>query len=138
MFCVLRACALAGLVISVCPVKAQRARPQSSTKPFLSRSLTHVPPHFLKNVLPFQETQRLTAEPGATKTVPVNAARAHVLCIGSPVVPAEDPSSPASFLTLRRPPPPVPGISATPYEDNLRYFNIALAGPAVSGGSDDY
>uniref|UniRef100_A0A7S2FBQ7 E2 ubiquitin-conjugating enzyme n=1 Tax=Florenciella parvula TaxID=236787 RepID=A0A7S2FBQ7_9STRA len=27
---------------------------------------------------------------------------------------------------------PVPGISATPYEDNLRYFNIALAGPADS------
>eukprot|EP00616_Rhizochromulina_sp_CCMP1243_P019379 CAMPEP_0118971952 /NCGR_PEP_ID=MMETSP1173-20130426/8424_1 /TAXON_ID=1034831 /ORGANISM="Rhizochromulina marina cf, Strain CCMP1243" /LENGTH=148 /DNA_ID=CAMNT_0006921457 /DNA_START=43 /DNA_END=489 /DNA_ORIENTATION=- len=24
---------------------------------------------------------------------------------------------------------PVPGISATPYEDNLRYFNVAIAGP---------
>jgi len=23
----------------------------------------------------------------------------------------------------------VPGISATPYEDNLRYFNVAIAGP---------
>lgn len=26
---------------------------------------------------------------------------------------------------------PVPGISATPYEDNLRYFNVAIAGPDV-------
>jgi hypothetical protein len=26
---------------------------------------------------------------------------------------------------------PVPGICATPYEDNLRYFNVAIAGPAV-------
>ncbi|CAM9289975.1 unnamed protein product [Phaeothamnion confervicola] len=27
---------------------------------------------------------------------------------------------------------PVPGISATPYEDNLRYFNVVIAGPASS------
>lgn len=27
---------------------------------------------------------------------------------------------------------PVPGISATPYEDNLRYFNVCIAGPAQS------
>ena len=27
---------------------------------------------------------------------------------------------------------PVPGISATPYEDNLRYFNVAIAGPSDS------
>lgn len=25
----------------------------------------------------------------------------------------------------------VPGICATPYEDNLRYFNVAIAGPSV-------
>jgi len=24
---------------------------------------------------------------------------------------------------------PVPGISATPYEDNLRYFRVMIAGP---------
>jgi ubiquitin-conjugating enzyme E2 N len=27
---------------------------------------------------------------------------------------------------------PVPGISATPYEDNLRYFNVVIAGPSQS------
>merc|ERR1711990_346109 len=27
---------------------------------------------------------------------------------------------------------PAPGISATPYEDNLRYFNVIMAGPAAS------
>jgi len=27
---------------------------------------------------------------------------------------------------------PAPGISATPYEDNLRYFNVIIAGPAQS------
>jgi len=27
---------------------------------------------------------------------------------------------------------PPPGISATPYEDNLRYFNVIIAGPAQS------
>jgi len=27
---------------------------------------------------------------------------------------------------------PVPGISATPYEDNLRYFNVVIAGPLQS------
>mmetsp|Transcript_80840 Transcript_80840/g.112280 ORF Transcript_80840/g.112280 Transcript_80840/m.112280 type:complete len:152 (+) Transcript_80840:1-456(+) len=27
---------------------------------------------------------------------------------------------------------PVPGISATPYEDNLRYFNVVLEGPPDS------
>lgn len=26
----------------------------------------------------------------------------------------------------------VPGISATPYEDNFRYFNVVIAGPAAS------
>lgn len=26
----------------------------------------------------------------------------------------------------------VPGVSATPYEDNPRYFNVAIAGPADS------
>lgn len=25
---------------------------------------------------------------------------------------------------------PVPGISATPYTDNLRYFSVAIEGPA--------
>ena len=25
---------------------------------------------------------------------------------------------------------PVEGVSATPYEDNMRYFNVAIAGPA--------
>ena len=25
---------------------------------------------------------------------------------------------------------PVPGISATPYADNLRYFSVAIEGPA--------
>jgi len=24
---------------------------------------------------------------------------------------------------------PVEGVSATPYEDNIRYFNVAIAGP---------
>jgi len=24
---------------------------------------------------------------------------------------------------------PVEGVSATPYEDNMRYFNVAIAGP---------
>ncbi|CAM9234650.1 unnamed protein product [Pylaiella littoralis] len=27
---------------------------------------------------------------------------------------------------------PVPGISATPYEDNLRYFNVVITGPEQS------
>merc|ERR1712167_127683 len=27
---------------------------------------------------------------------------------------------------------PPPGISATPYQDNLRYFNVIIAGPAQS------
>lgn len=27
---------------------------------------------------------------------------------------------------------PPPGISATPYEDNLRYFNVIIAGPGTS------
>jgi len=27
---------------------------------------------------------------------------------------------------------PVPGICATPYEDNMRYFNVAIAGPSDS------
>merc|ERR1711988_1526124 len=27
---------------------------------------------------------------------------------------------------------PPPGVSATPYEDNLRYFNVIIAGPAQS------
>jgi len=27
---------------------------------------------------------------------------------------------------------PVPGITATPYEDNLRYFNVMVAGPSES------
>mmetsp|Transcript_26803 Transcript_26803/g.34727 ORF Transcript_26803/g.34727 Transcript_26803/m.34727 type:complete len:152 (+) Transcript_26803:140-595(+) len=27
---------------------------------------------------------------------------------------------------------PVPGISATPYEDNLRYFSVIIAGPSQS------
>lgn len=27
---------------------------------------------------------------------------------------------------------PVPGITATPYEDNLRYFNVVIAGPTES------
>merc|ERR1712146_529897 len=27
---------------------------------------------------------------------------------------------------------PSPGISATPYEDNLRYFNVTIAGPQAS------
>ncbi|CAM9156749.1 unnamed protein product [Chrysoparadoxa australica] len=27
---------------------------------------------------------------------------------------------------------PVPGISATPYEDNLRYFNVVITGPSQS------
>eukprot|EP00743_Colponemidia_sp_Colp-15_P001558 GILK01001702.1.p1 GENE.GILK01001702.1~~GILK01001702.1.p1 ORF type:complete len:177 (+),score=24.21 GILK01001702.1:73-531(+) len=27
---------------------------------------------------------------------------------------------------------PAPGISATPYEDNLRYFNVIIAGPTQS------
>ncbi len=27
---------------------------------------------------------------------------------------------------------PVPGISATPYEDNLRYFNVVIGGPLTS------
>jgi ubiquitin-conjugating enzyme E2 N len=26
----------------------------------------------------------------------------------------------------------VPGVSATPYADNLRYFNVAVAGPPES------
>ena len=26
----------------------------------------------------------------------------------------------------------VPGVSATPYEDNFRYFNVAIAGPTDS------
>lgn len=26
----------------------------------------------------------------------------------------------------------VPGISATPYEDNLRYFNVVITGPEQS------
>ena len=26
----------------------------------------------------------------------------------------------------------VPGVSATPYEDNLRYFNVVIAGPSDS------
>ena len=25
---------------------------------------------------------------------------------------------------------PVEGVSATPYEDNMRYFNVAIAGPS--------
>lgn len=27
---------------------------------------------------------------------------------------------------------PVPGITATPYEDNLRYFNVVISGPSES------
>jgi ubiquitin-conjugating enzyme E2 N len=27
---------------------------------------------------------------------------------------------------------PVPGISATPHDDNLRYFNVVIAGPGQS------
>eukprot|EP01084_Bolivina_argentea_P089937 162142_1 len=27
---------------------------------------------------------------------------------------------------------PVPGISATPYEDNMRYFNVVIGGPVAS------
>jgi ubiquitin-conjugating enzyme E2 N len=27
---------------------------------------------------------------------------------------------------------PVPGISATPYEDNFRYFNVVIEGPESS------
>lgn len=26
----------------------------------------------------------------------------------------------------------VPGVNATPYEDNFRYFNVAIAGPSDS------
>jgi ubiquitin-conjugating enzyme E2 N len=27
---------------------------------------------------------------------------------------------------------PVEGVNATPYEDNVRYFNVAIAGPMDS------
>ena len=27
---------------------------------------------------------------------------------------------------------PAPGIQATPHEDNLRYFNVIMSGPAQS------
>ncbi len=27
---------------------------------------------------------------------------------------------------------PVEGVNATPYEDNVRYFNVAIAGPSDS------
>jgi len=33
---------------------------------------------------------------------------------------------------------PVPGVSATPYEDNLRYFNVAIAGPVDSPYESTY
>ena len=32
----------------------------------------------------------------------------------------------------------VPGVSATPYEDNLRYFNVAIAGPNDSPYEGNY
>jgi ubiquitin-conjugating enzyme E2 N len=34
---------------------------------------------------------------------------------------------PISFLET-----PAPGISATPYEDNLRYFSVIVSGPGDS------
>ena len=39
---------------------------------------------------------------------------------------------PTLFLLKRLLAEPVEGVSATPYEDNLRYFNVAIAGPMDS------
>jgi len=43
-------------------------------------------------------------------------------------------SNPLGFFlaTQRLLAEPVEGVSATPYEDNLRYFNVAIAGPMDS------
>ena len=57
-----------------------------------------------------KETQRLTQEPGAAAASLRARAR-----------PAAHPRARA-----------VPGISATPYEDNLRYFNVLISGPTES------
>lgn len=40
--------------------------------------------------------------------------------------------SPATYTTHKKKMPTVPGISATPYEDNLRYFNVVITGPEQS------
>lgn len=45
-----------------------------------------------------------------------------------PLTPAD--AAPAAATPPAR--PSVPGISATPFEDNLRYFNVVIAGPADS------
>lgn len=56
-----------------------------------------------------QETQRLLKEPGAPLSLSVYL-----------------------FHTLILTRSAVPGISATPHEDNLRYFNVIISGPATT------
>lgn len=56
-----------------------------------------------------KETQRLMSEPGTISQRPMPPRR-------------------NIWLTHSA----APGISATPYEDNLRYFNVIIAGPSGS------
>ena len=69
-----------------------------------------------------KETQRLLSEPGP-HPVP-----AQMACYACPVLTCGPPHQ------YERSPPVLsaPGISATPYQDNLRYFNVIMAGPAQS------
>lgn len=72
-------------------------------------------------IAPFQETQRLLSEPGALPRLGM------LLHLGSRC---------ARFLqTLNFATPErtaAPGISASPSEDNLRYFNVLILGPSQS------
>ena len=64
----------------------------------------------ISNTRILKETQRILADPG-NRCIPNQLS--HLLSV---------------FFHLLS----VPGVSATPYEDNMRYFNVVIAGPSDS------
>ena len=93
-----------------------------------------------------KETQRLLSEPGVAAAALTHASprppppalaratprRACCRALLSSAV-ASPPLRPSPAETVAvGPAVAAPGISATPYQDNLRYFNVIIAGPASS------
>lgn len=79
-----------------------------------------------------KETQRLVSEPGAWRSCCVSECT--LLCVArlltSPhfhIPSSHPPTTPTPTYQLT-----VPGISAQPYEDNCRYFNVVIGGPESS------
>ena len=89
-----------------------------------------------------KETQRLLSEPGARPLRVVSAPLHGVIAVarhaldGTSLPPPRKLLLRSLFGTLvsrpRSPGSAAPGISATPYQDNLRYFNVIIAGPQSS------